>query len=54
MPWTPKQEKLFRAVEHGWEPPAASGIKISPKTAKKLLAHGKGRAAAQAKGLRKK
>lgn len=40
MPFTEKQNHLFRAVEHGWTPPASSGIDISRKDATKMAHEG--------------
>ena len=40
MPFTPKQNHLFRAIEHGWTPPAKSGISISKKDATKMAHEG--------------
>lgn len=36
MPWTEKQERYFRAVEHGWKP-SKGKKKLSPQKAKELL-----------------
>jgi hypothetical protein len=36
MPYTARQAKLFRAVSHGWRPPASSGINLDQHTAEKL------------------
>ena len=58
MPYTAKQEKFFRAVEHGWKPPAAMHSKLSAGKAKELLSHvgkkkkSKMTASAQAEALR--
>ena len=38
MPWTPKQNKLFRAAEHN--PKIAKSAGIPQKTAKKLAHEG--------------
>ena len=40
MPWTPAQNHLFRAIEHGWHPPADSGIHIPVATATKMAHEG--------------
>lgn len=40
MPYTAKQNHLFRAIEHGWTPPAKSGIHISRKDATKMAHEG--------------
>ena len=40
MPYSKKQNKLFRAIEHGWHPPASSKINISQADAAKMAAEG--------------
>lgn len=40
MPYTAKQNRLFRAIAHGWTPPASSGIKISKADASKMASEG--------------
>lgn len=40
MPYTEKQNHLFRAIEHGWTPPKRSGIDISREEATKMAHEG--------------
>lgn len=40
MPWTARQNRLFRAIEHGWQPPASSGINISKRDATRMAHEG--------------
>lgn len=40
MPYTAKQHRLFRAIEHGWQPPSGSGIRISRGDAARMAAEG--------------
>lgn len=38
MPWTAKQNKVWRAIEHGWNPPGNQFSGITPAKAK-IMAH---------------
>lgn len=40
MPWSAKQNKLFRAIANGWTPPKGSGISISQSDAERMAAEG--------------
>lgn len=40
MPFSKRANHLFRAVSHGWTPPASSGIDIAPKDAKRMAHEG--------------
>lgn len=44
MPWTEKQNKVFRAIEHGWKPPNTKKLnglrKLSPTKAGKMAHEG--------------
>lgn len=40
MPWSEKQNALFRAIEHGWRPPRSSGIRISRADATRMAHEG--------------
>lgn len=52
MPFTPKQNHLFRAISHGWKPPESSGIKIDKSDATRMAHEGvKGVVAPPKKGL---
>lgn len=40
MPYTKKQNKVFRAIEHGWKPDKGSLASISQSEAAKMAAEG--------------
>lgn len=40
MPWTPEQNKVWRAIEHGWKPPAGKFEDVTPEKAKKMAHEG--------------
>ena len=44
MPWSEKQVKTFRAMEHGWEPPDRAGLgsleRLSKAKLKKMADEG--------------
>jgi len=40
MPWSKKQNKVFRAIAHGWHPDKGSLASISQSEAAKMAAEG--------------
>lgn len=40
MPWTPRQEKTWQAIAHGWKPKTGSLSHISQDQARKMADEG--------------
>jgi hypothetical protein len=52
MPYTEKQRKVLRAIEHGWKPKKAMK-NVTPSKAATMLSHGTRKAGPAAKHLSK-
>jgi hypothetical protein len=49
MPWSSKQKKVIRAIEHGWKPPKGAPFEgMSRKWAAKMKKEDRARAQAEA------
>jgi len=40
MPWSPKQNKVWRAIEHGWNPPGDQFEGVTQEKASKMADEG--------------
>jgi hypothetical protein len=40
MPWSEKQVRVFKAIEHGWKPSAPGLRKLTPEQAGKMASEG--------------
>ena len=54
MPYTAKQNRVFRAIAHGFKPSKGSLKSISQAEAKKMAAEGVKRSVSTARGARRK